>query len=144
MRLQNTILTRHNPVHIKNCEGSLAAKTTNGAINLKNCTNSVKAESVGGKIALSCKTLAPTHHIKLESVKSSITLSLPKQADATVQANTASGTITSDHAICLKSQTCKLNNSSWQQLQRNIEGTLGQGGAHIALNSNKGNIKILK
>lgn len=144
-RKTNLKIAGHNhPVQVKNCDGSLVAKTTNGAIDLKNCTNSIKAESVGGKIALSCKSVSENNHIKLESIKNNITISLPKKSNAEVVANTVSGTITSDHPICLKSKTCKLNSASWQQLQRNIEGTLGEGGAQIALNSTKGSIKIVQ
>lgn len=138
------VSTNNHPVYAKNIEGSLVAKTTNGAIDLKNCSNSVKAESIGGKIALSCKTVSENNHIKLETVKNNITVSLPKESNVNLVANTASGTITSDHAICLKSRTCKLNNTAWQQFQRNVEGTLGEGGAQIAINSTKGNIKIAR
>jgi len=130
-------------ITIQQAVGPIQATTNNGNISLHETKGSVLAHAAHGSINMHCTHLEPTASIRL-TASGSIELRLPHEANARLQATSERGTVLSDHFINLEPQLTKLNKSAWNQLKRNIEGTIGTGEADIILHANAGPIKILE
>lgn len=130
-------------ITVQQATGPVQATTNNGNIALHETKCSVLAHAAHGSINMHCTHLEPTASIRLTAY-GSIELRLPHEANARLQATSERGTVLSDHFINLEPQLTKLNKSAWNQLKRNIEGTLGTGEADIILHANAGPIKILE
>lgn len=130
-------------ITVQQAAGPVQATTNNGNISLYETKYSVLAHAAHGSISMHCTQLEPTASIRL-TASGSIELRLPHEANARLQATSERGSVVSDHFINLEPQLTKLNKSAWNQLKRNIEGTLGTGEADIILHANAGPIKILE
>ena len=96
-----------------------------------------------GKIKASCKIVPQGSTIKLDA-PGAITLQLPEDVNADIQAESEQGSIICDHYITIKPFITQLNPKAWTQFKRNINGTIGSGNAQICLHSASGNSKIAK
>lgn len=132
------------PVTIKGVLGSINVSLQEGSISIKASTKSVIAKTGSGTITVDQKKLEEPYSIFLESHKGNVTLLLPRETRAQLLAKTAQGTITSEHPVTLAPVTTKITKETWENLKKNIEGTLGgiKGGAPINLEATKGNIVI--
>ena len=130
-------------ISVVNAHGPIEAYTQQGMIIGENIAHNFNAESISGKIDVTYKNLPPTSSVDLCSASGNITLALPTTTHAEICGQTTNGTLISEHEIKLNSRTTKLNKVTWAQFTRDVDGTLGNGDASIALRSNKGNIKIL-
>lgn len=130
-------------ISILNAQGPVEAYTQQGMIIGSNIGHDFNARSTSGKIDIAYKKLPPTSFVDLNSVSGNITLALPIDTNAEICGQTKNGSIISEHEITLNSRTTKLNKTSWAQFMKDIDGTLGNKDASIALQSNRGNIKIL-
>lgn len=131
-------------IALHNPHGRVKAETNSGTISIANAQSSVIANTHNGDIHMFAKEIPSTCMIKLATVTGNISLHLPPDVNADLQASTQYGTVTSDHFITLKPHTTQLNKNSWNYLQKNIQATLGSGEAHIKLSSVKSNIKLLE
>lgn len=129
-------------ISIDQCKGSINAFTHNGTIEINKALGSVVASTDKGNILFDAQEIPSTSSIELDAA-GTLVVYLPEETNAHVRAQTLSGKITSEHTITLASQTTKLNDQTWAQLRRNIEGTIGTGEAEISLASQNGSIKIL-
>jgi len=139
-------ITSNGSINIDQAAGPVIASTHNGSITLNNTKESVHATTDNGSISLQCAELTDRSDINL-SASGTISLSLPKnEANAYLKAATenSNGKITSEHSMKLKPRITKVNKKTWKELQRNIEGILGNGQASIVLHSCNGPIKILE
>lgn len=120
------------------------ANTQHGNIIIKDACSTIVANTTYGNIQLFAKEVPSTSLIKLSSVAGSVSVHLPPETNADIQASTEHGTIFSDHFITLKPQTTQLNRYTWKRLQRHIDGTLGTGEAQIKVSSVRNDIKLLE
>ncbi len=125
-------------------QDQVKAQTNQGNIVIHDAQSTVFANSTYGNVQLFAKEVPSTSMIKLTSVSGSISVHLPSDVNADVQASTKHGTIFSDHFITLKPQTTQLNKYTWKRLQQHIDGTLGTGEAQIKLSSVRSDIKLLE
>lgn len=139
--LDLTINLAKGAVAIRSIEGKISVSALNGDIRIHNSMQSVSAKAPQGMIKLSVKKFPPTENLFLEAYRD-ITLLLPININARLHAKTLQGTITSDIFIKLDEITTQLNKQIWQRMQKNINGTIGTGGAPIVLDSTKGNISL--
>lgn len=143
---QNTIIARsleQGSVSLKQCQGNNKVITNKGDIFITDCRNSVIASSKsGGNIEVKSACVPSTGKIKLETAQGRINLHLPSQISADLKAYTKRGSITSECMVTLKPRTSKLDHRSWQHMRTNIDGVIGNGDAHIALTTQRGNISI--
>lgn len=132
------------PVTIKGPCGSLDVSLEEGTISIEDIQKTVTAKTGYGDIIVKQNKFDETSGSFLETLQGSITLFLPRQARASLQAKTGFGRIISDHPVTLAPITLTLNQKSWEQLKKNVEGTLGGplGGAPLTLETAKGNIVI--
>ncbi len=132
------------PVTIKGLSGSVNVSLEEGTISIEDAQKSVTAKTGYGDITVKQNKFDETSGAFLETLQGTITLFLPRQARASLQATTAAGKIISDHPVTLAPITLKLNQQSWERLKKNVEGTLGglHGGAPLTLQTAKGNIVL--
>ena len=148
--INNAKSSIHATTHIKgtiilnNCQGPITAQTNSGTIIINDAHSNVVAQTNNGSIQMFAREISSTSTIKLATVSGSILLHLPPDTNADLQAYTKQGTITSDHFITLKPQTTQLNRTAWKRLQKQVDGILGSGEAHITLSSVKSDIKLLE
>ena len=127
---------------IKNVYGSINAQTKSGNIEIKNAYSKVNAKTNTGKIILKQKQFTSEDSIFLETLSGEVQLYLPKHINADFQAKTSKGVITSQVSITLCALTTKLNKEFWNQIKKEVVGTIGEGGAPITIDSGRGNISV--
>lgn len=135
-------ITEKGSISIDQSTGIIEAATANGNIVLNNTEQSVVATTAKGDIKLQASRLPATSSIRLDAA-GTVQLYLPQETNAHLKACTQKGKVYSDHYVTLASKTTKINNQTWPELQKSIEGTLGTGEAEISLSSACGSIKIL-
>ena len=115
----------------------------NGKITLQQARKKVKAVvSQKGSIEIEHESLPETESIFVQNMQGDVTISLPKNVNATLKATTLKGELTSNIPVTLEPRTTVLNKESWKNMQREVTGTLGAGGAPINIDVTKGNITI--
>ncbi len=85
--------TVNGDVRVRDLDGSLALESVNGAIDARGVRGTLQAETVNGSIG--AVALGLSDPIELQSVNGSITLTLPKDAQFDLMAETMNGTIAS-------------------------------------------------
>jgi hypothetical protein len=134
-----------------NEKGMITATGLTGALTLssaqeitlttKHCT-SLNAHANNGTISVTLDELLPESSLMIETLYGSIELTLPSNANADISAHTQRGTITTEHVITLTPPSMKLNKQTWQNLMREIKGTVGTGGTPILIDVERGNITL--
>lgn len=140
---QLTIQTEYGAISTKDTKGDIHAQTLSGNITIMNSSGSVSAKTPKGSIKLEQITLDSDESIFLEAYRN-IELILSQDIDASLNAKTLSGIITSDIYITLNSITTKLSRVAWKRIKQDIRGIIGAGGSPITLDTTKGNIAILE
>lgn len=158
-------------IHVEGLRGDLDAQTSNSAIELVDVAGEVKAHSSNGHIraegltgSLEASTSNSSIHaslnrangpMRLESSNgsidlvlpagsnvpvrastnnSSITLHAPDSINARLSARTSNGSITSDFELRMQGEFSRTH----------MEGTIGNGGPLVDLNTSNGNIRLMK
>lgn len=135
---QTGSITIHQPY------AAVYAQTHSGGITIYDAQASVFASTGSGALHCHCKKVPSTAIIKLTTDSGAISLFLPPDVNASLQAETKYGTITSQQFITIKPFTTQLNKDAWKRFKKEISGTFGTGEAQIKLNSQNGFIKILE
>ncbi len=137
-----TIKTDKGPIKIKHMLGSIDAFSQNGSIEICDAVQTVVAKTHKGSIKVKQKSFSQPYALFLEALQGSIDLFLPIDSNADLQAQTLSGSVTSELPVTLHACTVKLNKDTWDRLKREVHGTLGTGGAPITIEVNRGNIVV--
>jgi len=124
------------PIKIKNVEGSIKAFSEN-SIDIRGAVGKLTTES-HGSTSLAFSPLPLESSVHSMSTKSSISVALPSMINATLTAKTECNMITSDHFIMLNPMTVLLNKQTWQKLQREVYGIIGNGGTQLVLTAYNG------
>ena len=115
--------------------GPVDVTTSNGGIrlNLDRAEGSIRLGTSNGGIEL---TLPPnaTVPVQAHTSNSSITMHLPGEVNARLVANTSNGSISTDFEMRMRGD---LN-------RHHLEGTMGNGGPLIDLNTSNGSIRIVR
>ena len=109
-------------------------KITNvaGSVNVDDVGGSVSVDTQAGTIDASLPRLDGKHAVTLNATTGSITLHIPKDSNAVVQAKSTVGSFTSDFGI----------NSSRENVGAVANGTIGTGGAPVKLTTTTGSIAL--
>lgn len=129
-------------IKIKHMQGRVDISTLEGDIEITDSTSTVTAKTGKGSIKLKQKKFGDASSILLESGRGNIYVYLPRDTKAALHARTLQGVVTSNHPVSRTSFAEKQNKESWERIKREIDGTLGGGGAPITLESTRGNIVI--
>jgi len=139
---QNGNITLHNP------HANVKAETYNkGNITITDSKKNVIAKSNKGAIKVQCKELHADNKIWVKTNSGAVTLDLPEQINAELQAKTNKGTLTCDAPVTIKSYTTALNKQSWNRFKREVDGIIGTnniGDAEIKVVAQSSSIKIRK
>lgn len=131
---------RHLDVEIETVNGSIQAQalsgvialdSVNGRITVKDSRGAVSADTVNGSISVELVDVAAGERMAFGTTNGGITLSLPADVKADVDAATTNGSITSD---------LPLTSDSFSKSR--IRGTLNGGGVPIRMRTTNGSIRI--
>ncbi len=111
--------------------GEVRASCVNGRIDAKNLTGEAKLSTVNGRLNAAFDGLA-SNSVSLNSVNGGIELTIPSDSNARIEASTVSGGIDNDFGLHV----------SHRFVGHNLDGELGNGGAHIHLEDVNGRIEI--
>lgn len=131
----DSIETVNGEIEIAGVRGDVSVDTTNGDINLNNLRGSLEADTVNGSIDAAFDSLGGDQRIQAETVNGRVTLRLPADASARVDAGTVNGGIDADD-FGLKVDKGFLG--------RDLDGEIGDGDARINVSTVNGGIKIRK
>ena len=123
--------TVNGAVHAKDIEGDVEAETVNGDVEVES-GGLVKAETVNGSIDARFGRADWTGKLEFETVNGSITLGLPADLSADVDAEVLNGRIASDFSM----------SGDVRQTRRTLKGTVGGGGRGLDLETVNGSITL--
>ena len=125
--------TVNGTVKVTDVEGDVTAETVNGQIEVSS-GGLVKAETVNGSIDAKLGRADWTGTLEFETVNGSITLGLPADLSADVDAEVLNGRISSDFGV----------GGDVRQTKRALKGTIGGGGRGLDLETVNGSITLRK
>jgi hypothetical protein len=126
-------LTAHNGgISIEEIEGELRAETHNGGLSLAALAGDVRAETTNGgvKVALSGDHWQGDG-LEVETRNGGVKMSIPEGYSAELETGTVNGRVEIDFPVTVQGH-----------LGRNIETTLGSGGAPIRVKTRNGGVRI--
>ncbi|MCZ9347875.1 hypothetical protein NGM37_60370, partial [Streptomyces sp. TRM76130] len=115
--------------------GDLRFQSVSGGLTVVEAGSSVRADSVNGSVIVDCDPASRPTDISLTSVSGEIAIRLPQPADARVEANTASGTVSSAF------EDLKVT-GEWGA--KRITGRLGAGTGRLKATTVTGSIALLR
>ena len=111
--------------------GKLDFETVNGKVDLTRCGGSLEASTVNGAIRAELVQIAKTASVRMSTVNGRITVFVPQNIAADLDADTTNGSIDSDLPVTI---TSKSRNS--------LRGTINGGGVDLDLSTTNGGIDI--
>jgi len=130
--LLEQLATVNGPVHVSGIVGQGELRSVNGDIDVASSEGGFSAHTTNGDIHVELLRLASPGALSLETVNGSITLALPRDAAATLDARSLNGNFHSDLPVALLSAYSP----------RGIHGRLRGGGTPIELRTVNGAIRI--
>lgn len=116
---------------VSGVSGEVRASCVNGRLEAKDLEGEAKLSTVNGRLEGAFDQLA-ANSVELSSVNGGIELTIPSDSNARVEASTVSGGIDNDFGLHV----------SHHFVGHNLDGELGNGGAHIRLSDVNGRISI--
>jgi len=129
----DSIETVNGDVEIEAVDGDVKASTVNGTLTVSGLAADVSLETVNGSVTASFGRLGEGQRVNAEAVNGKITLVLPADASARIQAETVNGGIDADD-FGLKAEKGFVG--------RDLSGDIGAGEARISLDTVNGSIRI--
>jgi DUF4097 and DUF4098 domain-containing protein YvlB len=120
------------PLDIHGVAGEVRASCINGPLIADGLQGRVKLEAINGQLVASFDRLQKAP-VELSSVNARVTLTLPSDAKADIEASTVSGSIVDDFG---------LNVRHHRFVGHDLHGELGGGGTHIRISNVNGRIEI--
>jgi DUF4097 and DUF4098 domain-containing protein YvlB len=117
---------------VERVSGEVSATLVNGKLRVDDLAGRADLSTVNGGIEANYASLNNVREIKLKSVNGAIELGLPDSPNAEIKASTVSGGIRTEFPLEVRGG----------YVGRNLTGTLGNGGAPIALSNVNGSIHI--
>ncbi len=137
------IMTQKGKIKIENISGTISATTEDGNISIVHAQNTVQAKAPAGKIKIKQYALEEQHSLFLEA-HNGVTLFLNPMLNAHIHARTAQGIITSSMQLSLDPLTTTLGQGYWERVKKQVNATLGDGGAPITIEVTQGSIELLE
>ncbi|TQV86852.1 DUF4097 family beta strand repeat-containing protein [Aliikangiella coralliicola] len=118
---------------INGVTGKLKADLVNGELHSDGLTSTTSVNMVNGDMDIKFADLSNAERVNLESVNGNITVYLPSDADATLDAETVSGRISNEFGI---------NVVKHKYVGSEMRGAIGGGGVKINLDNVNGRIEV--
>ena len=131
----DVIETVNGDVDISDIDGIVKASTVNGSLNVNGVRADVRLDTVNGSIKAGFDRLGADQRVDAEAVNGRITLMLPGDASARIEADTVNGSIDADD-FGLEVEKGFVG--------RELSGKIGSGDARVTLDTVNGSIRINK
>lgn len=131
----DVIETVNGDVEISDIDGNVKASTVNGSLEVTGVRADVRLETVNGSVKASFNELGGDQRVDAEAVNGRITLTLPGDASARIEADTVNGSIDADD-FGLEVEKGFVG--------RELSGRIGSGDARVTLDTVNGSIRINK
>jgi DUF4097 and DUF4098 domain-containing protein YvlB len=118
-------------VEVRGVSAAVDASTVNGSVEVQEATGAVEATAVNGSVEASLTRLDPEGESKLRTTNGSVRLTLPRDANADIEASTVNGGVGCDFEL-----------ENGRKTRRRIEGRIGTGGARFDLAAVNGSVNI--
>lgn len=122
-------------IDIADVQGDVSASSVNGRIQVRGLRGDLDLSTVNGPLEATVDQISNTGRIELESVNGPITVYLPSSADAQIEAETVSGSISNDFG---------LQEERDRYVGEELSGKLGNGSTRISLENVNGSISLRK
>ena len=129
----DSIETVNGDVEIQSINGEVKASTVNGSIDVRGLVSTVNLETVNGSVTADFDELGPDQRVNAEAVNGKITLLVPPEASARIEAETVNGSIDCDD-FGLEAEKGFVG--------RDLSGEIGGGDAKVSLDTVNGSIKV--
>jgi hypothetical protein len=122
--------TVNGAVRAKGLAGDVEAHTVNGSVEIATAGNA-RAETVNGSVRATLGRADWADAASFKTVNGAITLALPADLDASLEASTVNGSVRTDFTL-----------SEARVTRRSLRGTVGKGGRRLALGTVNGSIHV--
>ena len=129
----DVIETVNGDVEISGIDGNVKASTVNGSLEVSGVRADVRLETVNGSVKAGFDELGGDQRVDAEAVNGRITLMLPGDASARIEADTVNGSIDADD-FGLEVEKGFVG--------RELSGKIGSGDARVTLDTVNGSIRI--
>jgi putative adhesin len=126
--------TVNGSVHVNGVSGPVVARTVSGDVDVVTAAGPVRARTVNGGVHARMTAFGDTGEVQIITVNGSVTLELPSQLDADVDATTVNGSIDSAYPL----------GSTGNFVGRKLHGTIGKGGRELHVTTVNGSIMLKK
>ena len=135
------VRTTNGGVRMNDLANELHAKTTNGGVKGQGIDASVfEASAVNGGVDLDLRApLEEGDSIDMETVNGGVTLGLPAESKATINARCVNGGVRADDLNIKKDQDAS---SSDYERKRRLSGTMNGGGGKVNLSTTNGGVRL--
>jgi len=126
--------TTNGSVKIGDIQGDAVARSTNGSVKLWGIAGSVRCSTINGNVRAEITRIRLEKSCNLSTTNGSISVSLPPEISADIDARTTDGKIRFGLPLTVQGELSK----------RRLRGKIGQGGPLLRLRTSNGNITIEK
>lgn len=138
----HSITTNRGKIFINGTHAPIIARSHHGNIILENIAGEARVQTKHGNITIKTQDITAKQTILAVSDSGNILLHVPKSIEgAQIVACTKKGSVVSQLPIT-STRTMELNPKTVAQMSREVKGTIGKGGAHIKLETGRGNITL--
>jgi DUF4097 and DUF4098 domain-containing protein YvlB len=120
-------------LNIEGVAGSVHASSVNGRVVASGLTGAVNLSVINGRLEASLDHLNESGTVSLSAVNGPLVVTIPSDSNAVLHADTVHGQINNDFNLPVR---------EGEYVGRDLEGRLGQGGAHVRLSNVNGSISI--
>ena len=118
-------------IDVSDVKGSMHISNTNGHIELLRCAGDVDAETTNGHVRAELSEVTAGKAVRLETTNGRITIALPRNVGARLDASTTNGRINTDLPVA----TTRVEKTS-------LRGSINGGGPEVRLRTTNGSIDI--
>ena len=133
------VRTTNGGVRMSNLTNEIHARTTNGGVRGEQIVASiVEASTVNGGVDIDMASpLAETDSIEMEAVNGGVSLALPAESKATIQARCVNGGVSVDSLNITRDEE-----SNEHERRRRLNGTMNGGGAKVLMTTTNGGVTL--
>lgn len=134
MQMSLSLKTTNGGISVRSVEGKMDISTTNGGVRLANVNGDVRGRTTNGGVDIELEgTMWQGEGLDLQTTNGGVRLSIPENYSARLEASTNNGGLNSDFPVVMQGRR-----------PREIEATLGGGGAPIRVRTSNGGVRITK
>lgn len=123
--------TANGTITVEGAEGSFDLETVNGSIHVDRSAGGVRAETTNGSIVVHLTEIADGEDLSFATTNGSVTLQLPRDARASVDASAMNGRVSSEFEV------------DGESGKQRLEGDINGGGRRLRIRTTNGSVKLV-